>query len=550
MRVARTSAEPVYDPPGPGSWTIDTVHFPRPVTRYFGETHPEPFARGYREYCAYYGSMLGDIEIAYVNGLSYARRSPVAPDEVPRRVARAEEVWREKAWRRQLAEWDEEFKPASVRKHRELQAIDPDVLPDGELSAYLERCRDNHAEMIYQHMRFTGAAMIALGDMLAHTKDWTGRPVSELIGMMRGAAPVSAGASEEMLRMVAAIRATPTARELLERDDQHDAPRRLEALYATGGRVGAAVRDYVDLVGCRLIDGFDIGGRYALELPDALLRAIRALVEDERGAEATAEVDAQTAAVRDQVSDDHRAQFDELLGEARLMYRLRDERGVYSDIWAAGLMRRAAMAAGRRLSGARRIEDPEHIVDASLVEMQALLAGGPEPASAELAQRHGWRTTHDAKAAPKVLGDAPAPRPDRSDLPPAASRVMRAMALTAGQIHTQSRKKHGERVIRGLAASGGIYEGPVRRVAGPADFDRIARGDVLLTETTSEAFNILLPLLGAIVTDAGGLLSHPAIVAREYGIPGVVGTRDATARIKDGSRVQIDGTAGVVTLLE
>ena len=87
-------------------------------------------------------------------------------------------------------------------------------------------------------------------------------------------------------------------------------------------------------------------------------------------------------------------------------------------------------------------------------------------------------------------------------------------------------------------------------MAGPADFDRIARGDVLLTETTSEAFNILLPLLGAIVTDAGGLLSHPAIVAREYGIPGVVGTRDATARIPDGSRVRIDGAAGVVTILE
>jgi pyruvate,water dikinase len=548
--MAQSSTEQVYEPPGPGSWTIDTVHFPRPVTRYFSETHPEPFARGYHEYCAYYGSMLGDIEVAYVNGLSYARRSPVAPEEAPQRLARAEQVWQEKAWRRQLAEWDEEFKPASTRMHRELQAIDPDVLSDGELSAYLERCRDNHAEMIYQHMRFTGAAMIALGDLLAHAKDWTGRPVSELIGMMRGAAPVSAGASDEMRRMVAAIRATPAARELLERDDEQDAPQRLEALYAIGDGVGAAVRDYVDLVGCRLLDGFDIGGRYALELPDALLRAIRALVEDERGDKAAAEVDAQIAAIRSEVPEEHRGQFDELLGEARLMYRIRDERGVYSDIWASGLMRRAALAAGRRLSRAGRIEEPEHIVDASLAEMQALLAGEPEPTSAELAQRYDWRTTHDAKDAPKVLGDAPPPRPDRSGLPPAAARVMRAMALTAGQIHTHSKEEHTEQVIRGLAASDGVYEGPVRRVAGPAEFDRIVRGDVLLTETTSEAFNILLPLLGAIITDAGGLLSHPAIVAREYGIPGVVGTRDATSRIPDGSRVRVDGAAGAVTILD
>ena len=72
---------------------------------------------------------------------------------------------------------------------------------------------------------------------------------------------------------------------------------------------------------------------------------------------------------------------------------------------------------------------------------------------------------------------------------------------------------------------------------------------MLVTESTTEAFNILLPLLGAIVTDSGGLLSHSAIVAREYGIPGVVGTREATERIPDGARVRVDGDAGEVTVL-
>jgi phosphoenolpyruvate synthase/pyruvate phosphate dikinase len=66
---------------------------------------------------------------------------------------------------------------------------------------------------------------------------------------------------------------------------------------------------------------------------------------------------------------------------------------------------------------------------------------------------------------------------------------------------------------------------------------------------TSEAFNILLPLLGGIVTDNGGLLSHAAIVAREYGIPGVVGTREATRLIPDGARVRVNGDAGEVEVL-
>src|SRR2546428_818971 len=73
-----------------------------------------------------------------------------------------------------------------------------------------------------------------------------------------------------------------------------------------------------------------------------------------------------------------------LLGEARLPYQLRDERGVYSDIWASGLMRRAVLAAGRRVASRGRIADPAHLVDASLAEMCALVIGSGGPAAGEL----------------------------------------------------------------------------------------------------------------------------------------------------------------------
>jgi phosphoenolpyruvate synthase/pyruvate phosphate dikinase len=127
--------------------------------------------------------------------------------------------------------------------------------------------------------------------------------------------------------------------------------------------------------------------------------------------------------------------------------------------------------------------------------------------------------------------------------------MMRAVDIALASLFGSSEAPHKERALRGLAASRGVYEGPARRVSSPTEFDRIIRGDVLVTESTTEAFNILLPLLGAIVTDRGGLLSHSAIVAREYGIPGVVGTRDATERIADGMRVRVDGNAGEVTVL-
>jgi phosphohistidine swiveling domain-containing protein len=541
---AQTATDLRFEPPGPGSWELDPVHFPRPVTRYWAEMHPEPFQRGVSEFMGYYGMLLAGMDWQYVNGFAYRQPTPAPDEEVPQRFQRAEEVWEQKLWRQQLREWDETFKPASIKTHRELQSVDPDALSDDDLIAYLARCRDHHSEMIYQHMRFTGAAMLSVGDLLAHVGAWTGLPHSQLLDMMRGAAPVSGGGSSELERLIATVRQDPSARELLESDD--DPGQILDKLRGLDTEAGRAVSAYLDLAGYRLLDGFDISGRYALELPDALLRAIRSSVVG-RSAEAT-DVEDRIADVRGQVPDEHRAQFNELLEEARLTYRIRDERGVYSDIWASGIMRRAAMAGGRRLAGKGRIQDAEHFVDAGFEEMCSLLSGADGPSADELAVRFENRTALTAKQAPDVLGPPPPPPPDPSGLPPAAARVMQAMGIALGSLFGSSEAPHEENLVRGLAASGGVYEGPARRVSGPAEFDRIVQGDVLVTESTTEAFNILLPLLGAIVTDSGGLLSHSAIVAREYGIPGVVGTRDATELIPDGSLVRVDGDAGEVTV--
>jgi rifampicin phosphotransferase len=533
-----------FDPPGPGSWEIDPVHFPRPVTRYWTEMHPEPFFRGTREFAKYYGMLIDGFEYRYVNGFAYKVIHPVADEEVPQRFARAEEVFERKLWRDQLRDWDAIHKPASVKVHRELQAVDPDGLSDEELVAYLKRCRDHHAEMIYQHMRFTGAAMVAIGDFLAHVGDWTGLPQDRLLGMMQGAAPVSGGGSSELDRLIVTIKQDPAARELLESGD--DPGKLLDALRALDTDAGRALSDYLDLAGYRLLDGFDISGRYALELPDALLRAINSSVAG-RGTEG-ADVEDRIADVRKQVPDERRTEFNELLEEARLTYRIRDERGVFSDIWASGIMRRAVIAGGRRLAAKGRIRDAEHFVDAGFQEMCDMLAGSDGPSADELEARAAYRASITAKDVPALLGPPPPPPPDPSGLPPAIARLMRATMIVIGAMFGSSEAEHEEDLIRGLAASGGVYEGPARRVSGPAEFGRIVQGDVLVTESTSEAFNILLPLLGGIVTDSGGLLSHAAIVAREYGIPGVVGTRDATDRIPDGARVRIDGDAGEVSV--
>ncbi|MFN8626824.1 MAG: PEP-utilizing enzyme [Candidatus Binatia bacterium] len=534
-----------FEPPGVGFWELDPVHFPRPATRYWTEVHPAPFKRGTAEFAGAYGMAIDGLEMAYVNGFAYKTVRPVAEDKLPERFQRAEKVFEEKFWREQLRDWNETRKPTSIKAHRELQSVDPEGLSDADLAAHLVRCRDHHAEMLYQHMRFTAAAVVPTGDFLAHVGDWTGLPPGELLGLMRGTSPVSAGASAELAQLIAAIGQDPRARTLLESTD--DAGRVLEALRSLDRTTGAAVSAYLDLVGYRLLDGFDISNPCALELPDVLCRAIRAAVAA-TGTD-TADVDSRIADVRGKVPRQRRTHFDELLEEARLTYPIRDERGVYSDIWASGLMRRAAMAGGRRLARKGRILEAVHFVDAGIEEMRSLLSGAGGPAADDLAQRSTYRAAHSVKDAPSLLGPPPPPPPDPSGLPPAARRMMRAIGIALGALFGSAEAAHEDHKLRGLAASPGVYEGPARRVSHPCEFDRIEKGDVLVTASTTEAFNILLPLLGAIVTDSGGLLSHSAIVAREYGIPGVVGTREATERLTNGTLVRVDGNAGEVTVL-
>src|SRR3954452_16862309 len=213
-------AELTFTPPGPGSWELDAVHFPRPVTKYWTEMHPAAFSAGFADMTAFYGLPFDTRDVVYVNGFFYGQARPLPPEEIPARFARAEEVWERKVWREQIKEWNEIAKPAAIDYHRHLQAIDPDLLDDRELTDYLRRCRDHHAAMIRQHMKYTGTAVIPPSDLLAHALEWTGLPAAQLLGLMRGASQISGGASAESRALVAAFRADSGATERLHMHDE------------------------------------------------------------------------------------------------------------------------------------------------------------------------------------------------------------------------------------------------------------------------------------------------------------------------------------------
>ena len=100
--------------------------------------------------------------------------------------------------------------------------------------------------------------------------------------------------------------------------------------------------------------------------------------------------------------------------------------------------------------------------------------------------------------------------------------------------------------MRGSAVSPGRVTAPARRISSVRDFGKLRPGEVLVAPYLTPAWSSLLAIAAAVVTDMGGLLSHGSVVAREYGIPAVMGTRDATSVIHDGQLVTVDGDRGLV----
>lgn len=555
--------ELTWQAPGKGPWELETTHFQRPVTRIVETAFNYGFVKGFSEGTARYGLLLDHLEPATVNQFMYnqpqafgAPKGAAGPPPAPvlkvltrlnpkmrARIAASDRAWHDRLWRSDLAQWDEVDRPAAIAVNRALQSVDPSGLSDAELTAHVQRCADHLAQMHYLHHKYTVASSVVSGDFVAGASEWTGASPGELLRLLRGSSPISKGfASDELDVAAMAIGTHPAARNIL---DSSAAPEAVLAELSADPDVGHDVRAYLEAVRFRSL-GYDVGDATAGELPDVLVGALRAAVE---GSKASPEDDALLASLRERVPAEHLADFDDRLGEARLMNRLRDERGVYSDGWATGLTRRALLEVGRRLVAAGRLENAEHAVELTARECGTLLDGGTLPTAAEARDRFTWRTTRTTDDAPETLGGTPGGPPPAQLLPEPARRPAKAMGAVLFNIFGVPDTPNTETVLTGLPVNPGECEGVARVVDDAADFGRIQQGDILVARMTSPYFNVVLPMLGGIVTDRGGQLCHAAIVAREYGIPGVVGTREATQRIPDGSRVRVDGTTGHVHLL-
>ncbi len=215
--------------------------------------------------------------------------------------------------------------------------------------------------------------------------------------------------------------------------------------------------------------------------------------------------------------------FLESLTDARCLLQVREDTHFYATL-TQPLVRRVSLELGYRLAQIGALDAASDIFHLKLDELEVL--GEPWPPSEEAVA--GIRAT---------VAQRKAKRESLANKPLVDPRLLAPNPRTATDQDV---------ILSGAPGSPGIASGPVRIVRDPSDFGKLQAGDVLVAPLTNPAWTPLFQRAAAVVVDTGGAASHAAIVAREYGLPAVMGTMNGTAQLRDGQWVRVDGSRGLV----
>jgi pyruvate,water dikinase len=247
-----------------------------------------------------------------------------------------------------------------------------------------------------------------------------------------------------------------------------------------------------------------------------------------------------------------RARFEAALQVAERVHPQREDNVLYTQSLPIGLVRGVLLEIGRRLVAAGVLSAAEGVMYLERTEIAEALEGvlSGEPAAARVRRRQAERRWVRAHPGPSYHGPAPVAPPSPRGLPRALQRLVAALLWDLKlEAAPPASSSPDDGALSGAAASAGRATGRVRVVRSEEELARFESGEVLVCRSTHSSWAVVFARAAAVVTDHGGILSHPALVAREYGIPAVVGTGSATARLRDGQVVSVDGSIGRVEIL-
>jgi pyruvate,water dikinase len=511
------------------SWFRDAMHFPEPLTPLTVSLLTGTFNEGVRRACDELSMPMGGLVYGSFNGYAYNWTRPVPEAELPARVERNRQVMPERmdTVRRR---WDETYLPRVLELTAEIDSLDLEHAPADEVRELLARLHAIFVELWHIHFLVVFPKLGCCERFFEIYRAATGSDDQTAAYRCLQGFPNKSVESGEALWELA---------ELAGRDGEvRAAVLRGEEDALEGTEFREALDRYLDEYG-RRANGIELALPLWLETPGFVLGLVRSYLAGEKGdpgAEHEALVEERERLIAEALEriagSELEGPFRAALAAAQAAWPLEEDHAFYIDQRALAAMRLQLLGLGRRLVVEGRLGEAEDVWYLKNEELAAAAADGADvtgPARARKQEREAQRRLD----APPLLG-APPEGP--------ADPGLENFFGKAGPPDLE------DGVLRGSPASAGRVTGIARVITRIDELERVRAGDILVCRSTTPPWTPVFGSIAALVTDTGGVLSHGAIVAREYRLPAVVGTKIGTHVIADGQTITVDGERGEVLL--
>jgi phosphohistidine swiveling domain-containing protein len=561
-----------FEPP-PGFWRRDTSHFARPHSPMSASIFPELVTAGLRHAFEEFGLLLETLENRVFRGWTYTRLVPLGGKERPAppapvfwlltrtvpslrgRVRKAVQAVRTGKAMRFVRQWRDEWQPELACDITVLRERDLRSLSDEALAGHVSETRSLLARGTDVHFLLHGSHTVALGRLALTCRELLNWDDQAALGLLSGLSTISTAPGRRLDELARTARSRPQILAVLA-DPTHQTT--IDDLARIDPDFGRSLEDYQNAFGTRTMS-YDVADPTLAENPTVTLRLLAdrlaahgdPVASPDASLEQRARTVAEARAALNGRSATQRQLFERALADAEETYPTREANVFYTLSVPLALIRYALLELGDRLAQRGQLGRSGDVFLLAIDEALGALRDGTDRREL-VARREREQARYASDPGPASYGRDPGPPPSFAVLTAEARFAHEAFLWYTDRIFAMDHvtpPATTAAVPQGVGASPGQYTGSVRRIMTESEFGAFEPGEVLVCPVTSPAWSVLFSRVGALITDNGGILSHPAIIAREYGVPAVVATGNATDLLRTGDLVTVDGTTGMIRVV-
>ena len=530
-------------------WARDTMHFPDQMNELEGElvtrvAHTHGFTRASEAY-----DMPIRLQPRRINTYYYMAVAPVIvpPEETKAMEERARQKL-EDAMARLGRAWSGDYLPEIQEYLRDWDGFDLRSASMPELLSHLDETLTRFQRLWEIHFNVAFPMLMAVSIFEEFYSDlFDSEGAFDAYRLLQGLDNKTVESGRMLWRLSRRALEMPEVREILEERAAADVVPALEGS-AEGRQFLTEFEAYLDEYGHRG-DKWGVSYPTWAENPTPVVKMLKDYITqpgggpDEELAALAAERERYLAETRERLAgypQAVRGQFETLLKAAVEGMVLSEDHGFWIDFNSTARVRKVFVELGRRFAEAGVVEEPGDVFHLTINEIRETAEQLPQLDRRDLvARRKAEMERFGSMQPPPTLGTPPPG-------PPPDNPLNRALGKFFGGPPQQQDEPN---VLQGNPGSPGLVSGRARVLRSLPETGGLEEGEILVAETTAPPWTPLFATAAAVVTDTGGVLSHCAVVAREYRIPAVVGAAMATSTIKDGQRIEVDGDKGIVRIL-